>query len=278
MRFRVPEIVLGAFLTVAVFAVGVLFSSGHRPINDGPKQHSTEQSAQKIAEHSAKTESLWVPTDSVGLYTLVLAVFTGLLVGVSGIQGYFLLRADKTARIAANAADLNARASIALALPIIAATTPELLEVDHAIADGEPYAGSPILGLPNKFSMIPTIKFENEGQTPAYPAGLEIEWRIGAKPWEGTPHVRTYDYSTMALTKGGEAWNPTIHFGIEIPDSERSILEQDGNFLWLRVDLTYLDFLKEERNVIYRWRWDNPGPGGGMYFFESDGTPDTEDG
>lgn len=53
-------------------------------------------------------QSLWVPTDSVGLYTLVLAAFTALLVVVSGVQGYFLLHANKTARIAAEAAKKSA--------------------------------------------------------------------------------------------------------------------------------------------------------------------------
>jgi hypothetical protein len=68
--------------------------------------------------HDSEAQSLWVPVDSVGLYTLVLAVFTGLLVGVSGVQGYFLLRADRTARIAANAAKRQADAAIGIELPI----------------------------------------------------------------------------------------------------------------------------------------------------------------
>jgi hypothetical protein len=58
-------------------------------------------------------QSLWVPTDSVGLYTLVLAVFTFLLAGVSGVQGFLLLRADKTARIAADAAKRSADSAFA---------------------------------------------------------------------------------------------------------------------------------------------------------------------
>jgi hypothetical protein len=95
--------------------MGILFASSFTPQvqNAAPHQTAEHQTFNKINENGDNVQSLWVPIDSVGLYTLVLAVFTGLLVGVSGVQGYFLLRADKTARIAANAADLSARAAIA---------------------------------------------------------------------------------------------------------------------------------------------------------------------
>jgi len=56
--------------------------------------------------------ALWYPADAVGLYTMVLAIFTGALVVVSGWQGYFLLRADRTARTAADAALTTANTAI----------------------------------------------------------------------------------------------------------------------------------------------------------------------
>jgi hypothetical protein len=83
--------------------------------NNNPEPADAQRNApQKIAENGKEAQSLWVPTDSVGLYTLVLALFTALLVGVSGLQGWFLLRADKTALKAANAAELNAEALISV--------------------------------------------------------------------------------------------------------------------------------------------------------------------
>ncbi len=57
--------------------------------------------------------SLWVPTDPVGLYTLVLAVFTAVLALVSIFQGFILIRSDKTARISAEAAKRSADAAVA---------------------------------------------------------------------------------------------------------------------------------------------------------------------
>src|SRR5258708_14117893 len=107
MGFRTPELFLGVLLAVAIFAMGILFASSFTlQVKNAARHQAIEhQAANKIGENGDNAQSLWVPTDSVGLYTLVLAAFTALLVVVSSAQGYFLLRADKTARIAANAAD-----------------------------------------------------------------------------------------------------------------------------------------------------------------------------
>jgi hypothetical protein len=104
MRFRTPEIFLGAFLAVAIFAMGMLFSASSHYLPSG-EQHTeaNQQSATKSEDKNREPQSLWVPTDSVGLYTLVLCVFTGVLALVSIFQGMMLLRSDKTARIATEA-------------------------------------------------------------------------------------------------------------------------------------------------------------------------------
>jgi hypothetical protein len=119
MRFRVPELFPGCLLTVAIFSMGILFASPFQPESYKQTAATEQHSTDKKTENNENAQSLWVPVDSVGLYTLVLAVFTGLLTLVSAAQGYFLLRADKTARIAADAANLNAKAAIAIELPII---------------------------------------------------------------------------------------------------------------------------------------------------------------
>ena len=111
LKLRFSEVFFGALLAVAIFAIGMVFESSLYPPNPEHGSNAIQQSESTSIPDKEKTQSLWVPTDSVGLYTLVLAVFTGLLVGVSTVQGYFLLRADKTARISAE----TARASIALA-------------------------------------------------------------------------------------------------------------------------------------------------------------------
>lgn len=110
MRFRTPELFLGALLAIAIFAVGMLFASSPplQPQNNNQTTASQQSPQEKKPKNHESAQSLWVPIDSVGLYTLVLAVFTGLLAIVAGVQGFFMLRADKTARIAATAAKESA--------------------------------------------------------------------------------------------------------------------------------------------------------------------------
>jgi hypothetical protein len=93
VRFRIPEIVLGVFLTVAVFAMGFVVASSVPPPSQQIEKADHQQAANEGAERTAEKQ--------IAYYTKWLAWFTGALVAVSGIQGYFLLRADKTARIAA---------------------------------------------------------------------------------------------------------------------------------------------------------------------------------
>jgi hypothetical protein len=56
---------------------GIMYSP---PQHHAANNHQAdEHPAAKISDDHPKVESLWVPTDSVGLYTLVLAVLTGVL-------------------------------------------------------------------------------------------------------------------------------------------------------------------------------------------------------
>jgi hypothetical protein len=117
-----------ALAAILGFALGGSFVWSFQSPPQTTHHASTDKHADQAGiENSKKTESLWIPTDSVGLYTLVLAVFTGLLVAVSGFQGYFLLRADKTARISAEAA----RASTALAREEFIATHRPRMRIKH---------------------------------------------------------------------------------------------------------------------------------------------------
>jgi hypothetical protein len=69
--------------------------------SQSPKQ---EQTTQQVEKKTDTERSIWKPDDPVSLYTLVLALFSGLLVTVSIVQIRYLIRADRTARITAEAA------------------------------------------------------------------------------------------------------------------------------------------------------------------------------
>jgi hypothetical protein len=141
-----------------------------------------------------------VPTDSVGLYTLVLAAFTLLLVLVSAGQGYFLLRSDETARIAANAADLSARSAIAIELPLITAM-PDGFSWGHQRRIGNALV---------IFSFgVDRIVFYNSGRTRALASELQFGFTVG----DQLPEKPIYAFSK--------------------PFSIDSIIESDPFYKWI---------------------------------------------
>jgi hypothetical protein len=86
MKFRVPELFLGCFLTVAVFCIGMTFSTIFQPNGAG------SSFAKSAVAHSDTAD------DRIARYTLWLAILTGGLVLVSSFQFYFLNRAEKTSQ------------------------------------------------------------------------------------------------------------------------------------------------------------------------------------
>jgi len=113
MKYRLPEIFPGVFLAVAIFAMGMLFASSIFPPTIKPEVEAQKHSKQEVSKASTD--------ERIADYTWWRAVLTGGLVFVAFGQGVFIARSDKTARIAANAADLSARAAVAIELPIIRA-------------------------------------------------------------------------------------------------------------------------------------------------------------
>ena len=100
VKFRIPEIFFGALLTVAIFAMGFVVASSMPPQSQQIEKVDHPEAAKEGGERTAEKQ--------IAYYTKWLAWFTLALVAVSGIQGYFLLRADKTARISADAANKSA--------------------------------------------------------------------------------------------------------------------------------------------------------------------------
>jgi hypothetical protein len=94
-------------------------SSQHPP--QDPSVSAVKQNANTNADQRQPTKSLrqrfttiWNRTwdDPVAFYTFVLSIFTGLLAVVSAFQIFFLIRADKTARLSAEAAQTAAKSAM----------------------------------------------------------------------------------------------------------------------------------------------------------------------
>jgi hypothetical protein len=95
------QIVAAAVGALIGCAPGIAFSQQAQ----SPKQEQALRQADEKVPANPGGSAIWKPNDPVSLYTLVLSMFSGLLVVVSVVQIRYLIRADRTARITAQAAN-----------------------------------------------------------------------------------------------------------------------------------------------------------------------------
>lgn len=156
-KLRIPDLFLGLLLAVAIFAIGATFSSSHQSGVNQLAIRVDNRAKKENSPNNPEAQSLWMPTDSVGLYTLVLSIFTGVLALVSIFQGVMLLRADKVSRSNAEAAKKSAE----IAEQSLVATQRAFIRVSHF-----PWVWRPDSGRPGKFFYDITPNIENSGNTP----------------------------------------------------------------------------------------------------------------
>lgn len=149
------EIVIGALAASAIWTIVFLWQSTLPSPNTQTASHRSEHADDESAKRTAE--------ERIADYTWWLAVLTAGLVGVSFIQFHFLSRADKTARISADAAAKSAKvAENALFVgerPYIFVTGAAFREaLDRQTFN---YDGDQIWPWIN-------FKIDNHGRTPAY--------------------------------------------------------------------------------------------------------------
>jgi hypothetical protein len=254
MKFRVPEIFLGVFLTIAIFSIGFTFGLPVRPKPSG----------------SEPIQSLWIPTDSVGLYTMVLAGFTFLLVVVSGAQGYFILRADKTARAAADAAKQSADAAkrsadvaVAVELPIILFTTIKLVKIES----DEPVSS----GVPPSTTFL-NMSYKNSGRTAATLIDQCVEHVVIDRLPDVPIYEHIFPFAPGTLIEPGRATPASIqNYFIKLTEDNIANMEDGSKSLWVYGYIAFRDFLGDRHEAKFCARWVpfvrgvGPGPTGFVY-------------
>lgn len=106
-KYRIPELFIGAFLTVSVFGMGMLYDSSLRPSQTAQSQ-STNKS--EIASKKDKQQEAWWQ-DPIAIFTLGL-VFVGLFqAGLFFVQLRLIRKSLDDAKIAADAAKEGAQAA-----------------------------------------------------------------------------------------------------------------------------------------------------------------------
>jgi hypothetical protein len=180
--------------------------------------------------------------DPVAFYTFVLSIFTGLLAVVSAIQIGFLIRSDQTARIAAEAASLNARAAVAVELPILAPISIALHREPGVIGR---------VDMPGPTSTL-RINFKNWGRTHAELISQYVEWLVAAKLPEIPVYKTELAFPPGTFVESGKNLRDAPQdFIINIQPDEVEAIAKEEKFLWVYGYLSFNDFLGNPHQ--HRW-------------------------
>lgn len=243
MQFRTPEILLGCFLTIAVFSMGMIFSLS------GTQNEAAKNSPARPHE-TGQTET---PDDRIAKYTLWLAILTGGLVVVSGIQGYFLLRADKTARITAEAAQAQTHNFTKLERPYIYVYGAKGLECDFDQPDPYDFLKYSVANYGKTPATIESARLKIcVGESPQTPTAVQVWHSLVARPIV-TPNERREDLTETVpfeIATSQYADENTPPSSLTVPDLE------DGTEFYFWVQITYRGPFSVGHETSACWRWD----------------------
>jgi hypothetical protein len=203
-----------------------------------PYSTENQQGTKSANKEAAKVSA----DDRIADYTEWLAVLTGGLVVVSAVQIGFLIRADKTARISANAANLSAQAAIGVELPRLLVS-----KVDFPYMSGS-----------GRYKISITIT--NYGRTPAYLTHETAEMRDGLLP--DVP-----DYANIVnLGPGALIEKDTTRTLFARDINQLSVFDQaqfaENRLVWVYGIINFRDFLDNPHAARFCFRLERQeGPG-----------------
>jgi hypothetical protein len=257
VRLRIPEIVLGVLLAIAVFGMGMLFgSSDYQPTHE-----TTNQSTDQIARgHKPEPFTIdWLTHDGTVFFTFVLAMIAGAQAALFLWQLRYMKRgmldaktAADAAKVSADATALSTRASIALQLPLIRIRPDELGHGDGIRIGGERY----------EECFVGSVIICNLGTTKAFPIEILYGWTIG----DELPPEPNYQYADRFLTNLIIEPNPKITprkkltMASPLKDGEWAKI-CSGNYCWFYVAFHFNDFMDEPHSSGFCWRWASNGIG-----------------
>jgi hypothetical protein len=184
----------------------------------------------------------------------LLVLFTLMLVGVGAFQAFYLWGTVKATAVAANAADLSARAAIAIQLPIIRVVPDGLAHAEGQIED----------------CYVHAVTISNLGDTKAFPKEVIYGWTVG----ETLPQEPRYQISTKfphncILEPGKINFIQNLDGSFPLKDGQWTRISA-GNYLWFYCAIIYEDFMGETRSHGFCWRWSNTGIGLGWRVEKAD--------
>jgi hypothetical protein len=201
------------------------------------------------------------------LSTLLIAVFTVVLAASTVFLWLATRRVARATVVAADAANLTARAAVGLELPIVRAVGPELFDLNEPIADEGPYvAGNEDGPAPGPYNVISTITFRNDGRTPAFPMRVGIAHTLS----KTLPAVPVYslimDVPTDQIIPNNTSLDIDVQYQMAFSQAASAAIAAETTHLWLYCYLTYADFLDDTHEIRFCWRWGRPDKTGIFYF------------
>jgi hypothetical protein len=274
-RFRIPELFLGCFLTVAVFATGTLFNSQQEAIDEySEKRELASTSGQKIRSESELTWSSWLTKDAAGFFTCLLVIVGIGQAGLFFVQLRYMRIGMRDATLAANAADLSAKAATAIEFPVVRTgwMGPEILATDELVKPNAPYGGSVNDGWPTKFSAIGDIKFTNFGRTPAFPEQISLAISVADKLPPTPVYTDQVRCDAKAVIEPKDAREIEIHFGFELTDEQIAWISRSEKVLWFYGVLTFRDIMDRSHGICFCWQWGRQNEADSVSYFFDDGS------
>jgi hypothetical protein len=227
-------------------------------------QKSAAESPKSSEETSGGTE-YWVYRGyKVKITDGLLVLFTLCLVIIGIFQAAFLKGALEATAIAARAADLSARAAVALELPIIRA-------LPEGFAFGSSQDGD---GPRIEYCVVVALVCSNLGRTKAFPVEVRCGFTIG----DTLPDIPVYTFTKpfpigLILQENGAGQSPQINindFEIPLADGDEGRMRNRQVKFWFYYSIAYLDFMDVRHEVGFCWRWNG---GFGVNTFRVDDTP-----
>jgi hypothetical protein len=182
-------------------------------------------------------------TVAIAVFTYTLYGATKGLVEVAEIQSADMKRSIAAAQMAATAADLSAKAAIAIELPIFTARPEGLGWDSERVGDAVQITS---------FSLNHIIFF-NAGRTKAVPLELRLGYVVG----DHLPSEPTYPlskpFSVGCLIESDPFSKRIDEFTFKIEPGTYGALRTSTTRLWFYCELIYLDFMKTRHESGFCW-------------------------
>jgi len=219
-------------------------------------RHTAEASTTKSQENEIKEREISA-TETIAHWTVILGVFTALLFGTSLGGLYFIGRADRTARISADAATTAATASKKSADSAFEAERARFYVVisGHTLkwlTDYVEQSFRPPRGDESPVDFQVSYKFRNYGKTPGVITELAIGCKVAEEPVDPVFTLKLNEFSEWMIGAGDTTSDQKFSYQMTFADGRE--IRRNRKRLWLYGRLYYDDAFGNHREHRFYFR------------------------